>query len=279
MSLSSTTGTARPSRRPLSHAGGDAGLLERALGNRLVGREAVGEKPAGRRRRAARRLRGRGRRPVRRSGSRGRRSTSRENDVGAGDAEERAQEGECPAVVAVSVRRIPEVAPVAVRVRRSPALSLGSVRRSSRGWRAPGWRPRPVAMAMTLRIRGLASRWTSIVRPAFAATSRASAICSLVRGRLDSTSQPPRSAPAVSAKSTECDEARRLPRLAEPRSCWADSTSGRSPGRVPSAVMLRMTSPSAPTLRSARKSCSDRPRRDRFLGTSSSAGVATYSSD
>ena len=71
-----------------------------------------------------------------------------EGDVGAGDAEQRAEEGDRSGGGAVSERRIPAVAPVAVRVRRSPALSL----RISPTLRArmASARTAPAAVAMVL---------------------------------------------------------------------------------------------------------------------------------
>ena len=65
----------------------------------------------------------------------------------------------------------------------------GSARRSARGCRAPAARPRPWRWPWPSR-GSSSSSLTSIVRPASAARRRASAIWSLVRGRLDSTSQP-----------------------------------------------------------------------------------------
>ena len=57
--------------------------------------------------------------------------------------------------------------------------------------RMPSARSAPAAVAIAIGVaREVLSRRVSIVRPAPAASSRASAICSLVRGRLDSTSQP-----------------------------------------------------------------------------------------
>ena len=81
------------------------------------------------------------------------------------------------------------VAPVAVRVRRSPPLSLRIsptvIARIASARSAPA----PVAIAIGVANEAL-SCCTSIVRPAFAARLRAAAICSRVRGLLDSTSQP-----------------------------------------------------------------------------------------
>jgi hypothetical protein len=127
-----------------------------------------------------------------------------------------------PAVAAVSVRRILFVAPVAVRVRRSPALSLRIsptvMARIASARRAPA----AVAMAIGFAYDAL-SRRASIVRPARAASSRAAAICSLVNGRLDSTSQPDGICfqPWRRRPSTVTNEAGAWPEslLGEPRSC------------------------------------------------------------
>ena len=111
-------------------------------------------------------------------------------EVGAGYAEDDSQQSEPPAVAAVSIRRVALVAPVAVRVRRSPTVSP---------------RIRPTVIASTPRVKSMpiatvAERnvvkppWLSrdsIVKPESAATSRASASCREVSGSLDSISQRP----------------------------------------------------------------------------------------
>ena len=109
-------------------------------------------------------------------------------------------------MAAVSVRRTLPVAPVAVRVRRSPAPSLRIsptvMARIASARRAPA----PVAMAMARR-RRCASRCVSIVRPASAASSRAAATCSVVRGRLRLDEPAGRDLlPAAAAKTVEGDE-------------------------------------------------------------------------
>src|SRR6266542_3553472 len=171
------------------------------------------------------------------------------------------------AVAAVSVRRILLVAPVAVRVRRSPALSLRIsptvIARIASARRAPA----AVAIAIGFAYEGLA-RWTSIVRPALAARSRAAVICLLVNGRLDSISQPDgicfqpwRRRPS---RVMNEDGARPVSLLGEPRSSrlsilWTCVTGYsvivilRVPGMVVFCVP-GMTSSSVGTVRSARKS-------------------------
>src|SRR5262249_48034772 len=93
------------------------------------------------------------------------------------------------AVVAVRVRRVVLVAPVAVRVRRSPAASV-RISPTVRA-RTPRASSAPAAVAAALMVASDA--WVflaSMTRPALAAASRASASWVAVSGWLELMSQP-----------------------------------------------------------------------------------------
>ena len=132
----------------------------------------------------------------------------------------------------------------------------GSVRRSSRGWRARGGRRRRLRWPSSSRGRcALAGPRSS--RPAFAASSRASAIWSLVRGRLDSTSQPPgicfqpwRRRPLRVMN----EAARPVSPSPAPRTCPAVDLLDVRDGELLPRPDVGMTSSSVGTLGSARKS-------------------------
>jgi hypothetical protein len=116
---------------------------------------------------------------------------------------------------------------------------------------------------MAMGVVELLSRRASIVRPASAANSRASATCSLVRGRPASTSQPdavcfqPRRRRPSSV--TNESGARPAPVFEEPKSfrvsiLWTFATASSEASVPSSVVMSGMTCSSVRTAGSARKS-------------------------
>ena len=113
----------------------------------------------------------------------------REDDVGAGDAEERAEERERAGGGGRQRAADPEVAPVAVRVRRSPALSLRISPTVIARMASARMAPAAVAMAMTSRRRLALS--LDLDREAGVGRDVAGVGDLVARqGRLDSTSQP-----------------------------------------------------------------------------------------